>query len=108
MSTNAITWTMPSGKTYSYEPFPIGTKFASIAGNYIFAKQGQDMRWYAVYIGQTNDLGERLTNHPKQACAVKNGATHILVKTNTSKALREGEEADMISLCQPVCNDLLK
>ena len=102
-----ITWTTPKGNRYEYTPYAIGTKFNNVGGNYVYAYQKQNS-WYATYIGQTNDLGARLSNHEKQACAVKNGATHILVRTNGSEASRLTEEAEMIALCKPVCNEQLK
>ena len=103
---NPITWTTPQG-SFSYTAYPIGTSFKNVGGNYVFAKLS-GTSWYAVYIGQTNDLGARLSNHEKQPCAVRNGATHILVRQNDTEQARLREEAAMVSFCQPVCNEQLK
>ncbi|MBI4030839.1 MAG: hypothetical protein HY370_04125 [Proteobacteria bacterium] len=102
-----VTWTTNRGK-YVYFVHAINTKFSNVAGNYIFGYQGRDSKWYAVYIGQTNDLGARLADHEKLPLAIKNGATHILAHTNSNEQARLAEEADLIAVCQPICNDKLK
>lgn len=101
-----VTWTTNRGK-YVYEVHPLNTKFKNVGGNYIFAYLGNG-GWYAVYVGQTNDLGVRLTDHEKQPQAIKNGATHILVHANSSEQARLAEEADIVAFSQPPCNDKLK
>ena len=119
-------WTGKSGKKYTYESYPIGTKFDKMPGNYIFAKEsfagigtksilnaGTEIKtkeyspedWSAVYIGQTSDLHERLNNHEEMNASILKGATHIHInKSNSDKEMRMKEEADLIANHSPPCN----
>ena len=106
MSNNTPTcnWPGKSGKTYLYGIYPIGTSFVAKGGSYIFCKKNNANKWAPQYIGQTNDLNERLGDHEKEACAKRNGATHIHVRLNTTKANRLAEEKDLITNFKPSCN----
>ena len=74
-------------------------------GNYVFAKQQANGTFTAIYIGETEDLGTRLADHERRPCAIKNGATHILVRANNGgEQARLREEAELIAHCKPVCN----
>jgi hypothetical protein len=100
------TWTGKSGTKYIYEIYPIATEFKAVPGNYIFARESRPGYWSARYIGQTNNLNERLGDHEKEACAKRNGATHIHVHSNgNGEHARKTEEKDLILNNQPPCND---
>ncbi len=100
------TWTGKSGTQYIYEIHPIGTKFREVPGNYIFAKESRPSHWSSRYIGQTNNLNERLGDHEKEACAKRKGATHIHIHGNgNGERARKAEEKDLILNNQPPCND---
>ena len=102
----SVTWPGKSGQKYEYRSYPLGTTFKEIPGNYIFAKETQRGRWSACYIGQTDNLGERLGNHEKEPCSTRAGATHIHVHGNgNGERARLAEEADLILNSQPPCND---
>ena len=93
-----------SGK-YGYFIHPIGTAFEDKPGNYIYAEETSTNRWTPVYIGQTSSLKERLADHDKEACAKKNGATHVHAHINSGgEAVRLAEESDLIRRWEPVCN----
>lgn len=97
-------WPGKSGCVYTYEVYPIGTSFRDVAGNYIYAKQ-VGSQWQPCYIGQTNSLQTRIANHEKEACAKRHGATHLHVKVTPSERDSLAEEADLIRLWNPPCND---
>ncbi len=102
------TWIGQSGHTYTYWIYPIGSSFKEQAGNYIFAKETGHGRWTACYIGQTDNLNERLGNHEKEACARRNGATHIQAHLNSNGVTsRRAEEKDLILRYRPPCNEQL-
>jgi len=104
----AITWFGKSGKKYNYHIHPIGTEFKEESGNYIFAKVTSTGSWSACYIGQTENLNQRLGNHEKEACAKKIGATHIHTHITTGgEVVRKAEEKDLIINYRPPCNELL-
>jgi predicted GIY-YIG superfamily endonuclease len=101
-----INWPGKSGMQYKYWIYLIGTPFKESPGNYIFAKKNQAGYWVPCYIGQTENLGNRLENHEKELCAKRNGATHIHVHGNgNAEQARKAEEKDLILQWQPPCND---
>lgn len=105
MANPDIYWEGKSGKTYGYWIHPIGTAFKDEPGNYVFAKETQPRRWRPLYIGQTSSLRDRLADHEKEACAKRNGATHIHAHVNTAgEDARRVEESDLIQKWSPVCN----
>ena len=61
--------------------------------------------WAPCYIGQTNNLNQRLEYHEKEACARRNGATHIHVHlTSGGETVRRTEERDLLLKWKPPCN----
>lgn len=99
-----IRWTGQSGNQYQYWIYPIGSTFKEEGGNYIFAKETKPGYWSPVYVGQTNNLNKRLGDHEKEACAKRNGATHIHAHLNAAEPTRLAEEKDLILKWQPACN----
>jgi excinuclease UvrABC nuclease subunit len=98
-------WAGKSGKTYEYHVYELGFSFAANQpGNYIFAKLNASGQWVPQYIGQTKDLKNRLGDHEKEACAKRNGATHIHAHLNPTEAARLAEEKDLIECYNPPCN----
>jgi hypothetical protein len=106
--TPKINWPGKSGTEYQYWIYPIETTFTNGPGNYIFAKETQPGHWSPCYIGQTQNLGDRLSNHEKEACAKRKGATHIHVHVNRDgERARKAEEKDLILKWKPPCNEQL-
>jgi len=106
MSTsNEINWPGASRNQYKYWIAEMGSSFKEEAGNYIFAKRNAQGQWVPVYIGQAENLHERLSNHNKEDCALKNGATHIHTHTNAAgEAARLAEEKDLLLNFNTPCN----
>ena len=98
-----VYWPGKSGQEYGYWISSIGSSYRDEPGNYIFAKLVNGY-WKPVYIGQTNSLANRLNNHPKEQCAIQNGATHIHAHTTPNEQSRKSEEIDLIENFDPVCN----
>ena len=87
-----------SGKTYHYWIYTIGTKMYEEPGNYIFVKQTEPNKWTPLYIGQTGNLNERLSDHEMLPCVRQKGGTHICTHTSTKgEDLRRAEETDLIN-----------
>jgi predicted GIY-YIG superfamily endonuclease len=101
-----ITWPGKSGHKYTYYIFPRGVEFnPGQPGLYIFVKETRPGYFKPVYIGQTQDLNERLSNHEKQAAVDRAGATHICARVNSAgEQSRLAEEKDLIDQWQPECN----
>ena len=102
--TATIEWPGQSGKKYVHHIYPIGTDFKAIGGNYVFCKLNQQGRWVPVYIGQTNDLKVRFTDHHAESCIKRNGATHVHVHANDGLQNRLNEESDLLSNFNTFCN----
>jgi hypothetical protein len=104
-----IMWHGLSGKEYKYWIYPIGTSFKEEPGNYIFAKETKPGHWSPCYIGQTENLDQRLGYHEKETCAKRNGATHIHTHlTSGGETVRRAEERDLLQKWKPPCNEQLK
>lgn len=99
------TWVGNSGKSYTYWIFPIDQEFEEgTPANYIFAKQARG-QWTAIYIGQTSQIGRRMTGHDEEECAKRNGATHIHAHEGSPhESVRKDEENDLIKRHNPPCN----
>jgi len=104
--TPTMNWEGKSGKKYPYYVYPIGTTFQPIAGNYIFAKETEPNTWAPLYVGETDNLQERLTPyHEKMPCVEHNGGTHVHVHNGThDDTTRQDEEADIRERWNPPCN----
>ena len=100
-----IRWTGKSGKQYEYWIYRMDTTFEDEPGNYIFAKETSPHLWSPVYIGETESLKDRLTNHNELPCITKNGGTHIHAHTTPGGAhARKAEEADLLDRSDTPCN----
>ncbi|MCZ6802559.1 MAG: GIY-YIG nuclease family protein [Proteobacteria bacterium] len=104
MSEQTIIWPGKTGK-YTYWIHDLPPDFTSgQPGNYIFAKKNGSGKWTPVYVGITEDLGERFDNHHKEKCIIGSGTTHIHAHTNSSKVNRANEENDLLEYWTPPCN----
>ena len=106
MAERTIDWSGKSGETYRYWIYDIGETFKELPGNYIFAKETKPNIFSPIYIGETENLKERLvSSHEKMPCIERNGVTHICTHTSDqNEATRRAEESDLIELWQPICN----
>ena len=100
-----ISWPGKSGKKYRYGIYSMETLWKSQPGNYIFAKKTSSGKWTPVYIGETDNLADRLPGHEKLSCVRRNGGTQIHAHTNSGGArARRAEEADLLANFDPPCN----
>ena len=98
-------WPLGNGQTLAFEIYTANTKWADIAGLYIFSYLSQDGRWRAVYVGQTNSFVQRLPTHEQLAPAGQLGATHIHTVVVTQQIDRDRLEAALIQHLQPPLNE---
>ena len=105
MAEQTIMWPGASGKEYKYWIYRIGTTFKDTPGNYIFAKESSPGRWTPIYIGETESLRDRLSNHDKMPCVKRHGGTHIHAHTTSGgQDVRRAEESDLLAKWDPPCN----
>ena len=102
----SVAWYGQSGRRYDYTVHDFDIQFTHAPGNYIFAGVVGGY-WRAMYIGESSDLGHRLTEwHEKRADAIGRGATHIHAHRNyDGPQERRAEERDLILAHHPPCND---
>ena len=83
----------------------MNTSFKDEPGNYIFAKETSSGYWTPIYIGETDSLKDRLSNHEKMPCVKRHGGTHVHVHTSSSdEQARRAEESDLLAKWDPPCN----
>ena len=105
-----VTWHGKSGTGYTYNVYGLGPGWNDVPGNYIFAKTistKDGRKWTAIYIGETESFKKRLGgHHEKWERALRYGMTHVHAHTgSTSKDVRMREEADLLAIRNPPCND---
>jgi hypothetical protein len=98
-----------SGTIYEFQNHVLGTIFYPIAGIYIFTRRDEDGYWYALYVGQTDNIMRRLTDNLKLHHQFENckhfGATHIaIMPIEGEDALRIQIETDLRHGLNPPCN----
>jgi hypothetical protein len=100
-----VTWAGASGKQYEYWISSIGTTFVDEPGNYIFVIEASPNQWIPLYIGETESLRNRLSDHEKLACVRRYGGTNIHAHTTSGgEQARKAEEADLLARWDPPCN----
>lgn len=105
MEESTIFWRGASGKEYKHWIYPIDTSFKDEPGNYIFAKETSPGRWVPIYIGESESLSDRLSNHDKLPCIQRHGGTHIHTHTTSGgQSVRRAEESDLLEKWDPPCN----
>lgn len=105
MVERTILWSGVSGRKYKYWIHDMDTTFKDSPGNYIFAKETSPGYWEPLYIGETESLKDRLSNHEKRPCVIRNRGTHIHAHTSSSdEDIRKAEESDLIEKWNPICN----
>jgi predicted GIY-YIG superfamily endonuclease len=99
-------WPGASGQTYQYHVYAFGTALKAEPGNYIYAKLNSQNQWVPLYIGKTDDLENRVSNHEKRECVRRNGGTHIHAHlTPGERSIRLAEETDLRTNFTTSCNE---
>ena len=94
-----------SGKSYSFEKYILNTNFNALGGLYLFTRAADNTN-YLLYLGHTQDLSSRFTNHHKEQCIDKNGGTHISVCVINDEKKRLEAEKDILSNYNFTCNEV--
>ena len=92
---------------YSIYEFGSSSKWSEEPGNYVIANH-TDSKLVAIYVGQTANLRESLTNlhrHKFAACIEANNPTHIHAhRSSTGERRRIKETDELIKSFSPTCN----
>ena len=101
----SVIWQGRSGIQYDYEVYDPAGNWNDVPGNYIFARLDQSGVWVALYVGETRSFNGRFSSHERWPCATRHGATHVHAHVNSTIAARREEEADLLAILNPPCND---
>lgn len=98
-----------SGTEYTFAIYPINTNWKEIGAVYVVTKRtekpdGGGTHTY-IYVGQTDNMNERHSNHHKASCFQRHNANCIgvLVESNETKRLKI--EDDILKRHSWPCND---
>jgi hypothetical protein len=94
-----VTFTGESGTKYKFETYTTDTSFNNVSAVYMFVKRFKKTdgtySQKPLYIGESSQLGTRITNHDKWECVEENGCTHISVMTIKGAQARIDAETDL-------------
>ena len=96
-------WPLGNGQQLEFTAYGDNKGWSNASGLYIFAYRNGS-NWYAVYVGQTDNLSSRLPNHERLNEAIRNGATHIHVAVVPHQSNRDKWEKMLIQYLKPVLN----
>lgn len=98
-----------SGKEYTFDTWEFPGEWNSVAGVYLITKRyknKQDSWTHALlYVGETGDLKDRMSNHHKQDCFDENNANCLCWLGEESESKRLAIEDDIYKKWGPECND---
>ena len=99
-----------SGQSYDFDVYSSDTSWnAGVACVYYISKRTKKNdgtgSHTAIYVGETEDLNDRLSNHHKQQCFDNNGYNAVSIHQNSNNQSRLSIESDLIASHDPPCND---
>lgn len=90
----SIIWLGLTGRSYWYDVYPRHLRFnAGQPGNYVFVVEFSLRQLMPLYVGETNDVDRRLSDHYELDLV---GATHVCVHLNDDESARLREEKHSI------------
>jgi hypothetical protein len=99
-----------SGRDYKYLPLELASaNWFPIAANYAFARRPGTLLsaagWIILYLGEAEDMKERMARHERLSEAIGLGANYVLSHTNPLGVdARRAEESDLIGRHNPALN----
>jgi hypothetical protein len=107
---STLTLTGVSGAEYLFDVYEADSNwnYAVECVYYISHRyQKADRGWShtTIYIGETEDLRERLEDHHKQSCFDRHNYNAVSVHQDRSSVRRLEIETDLIEALSPPCND---
>lgn len=100
-----VTLTGASGKQYvAVDVYPRYSSWNSVAGVYLILRKLASGRYDTLYVGETDDLAERIANHHKMSCFEQHGWTHLAFLSEGNARTRLIIEADILRGYRWPCN----
>ena len=95
-----------SRKEYNFDFYDLNLEWSEVAGIYLMAKYDQASNTiYAIYVGETDNLKNRLSNHHKQSCFDRYGVNVLGWIGEGNSHSRLNIESDLIQGIKPPCNE---
>jgi predicted GIY-YIG superfamily endonuclease len=106
-----ITLKGKSGNSYVFNIYDIKSNWAEVAAVYVVTravtKPEGGSTHYIIYVGQTDNLKNRFSNHDHQKCFDNNNANRLCVLQQGNEDKRRSIESDLIGSYNPPCNKQL-
>lgn len=107
---STVTFTGKSGNEYTFDVYDADTPWKdNVAAVYVVTRRykGEDGKFYhaKIYIGRTDDLKDRFSNHHQQDCFDRNNATCICIYLETNESRRAAIETDLMQGNRTKCNE---
>lgn len=104
-----VTLTGASGRSYVFDVYHAGTTWKdNIACVYYISKAvpGPEIggNHTQIYIGQTDNMKERHSDHHKQECFRRHGCNAVSIHLEANENTRLLIEADLVKALKPPCN----
>jgi len=97
-----------SGTQYTFEAYSMDTAFDNVGAVYIFTRRtvtNNIASHKCLYIGQTDRLKDRISNHDKRKCLEANDANCICLYREDNEGLRIDKETDLRKNYKTPCNE---
>jgi hypothetical protein len=99
-----------SGAEYDFDAYSLDTEFKNIGAVYIYTKRSVKDKdgegsHVLLYIGQTNELANRIACDGKWFCVRDFGVNCICVHVDEDKDSRLAKETDLLKANKTPCND---
>ena len=96
------------GKKYAFTAYSTDTHFNDVSAVYIFTKRtvidGKGTHSF-LYIGETGELGRRISAHEKWQCVNEQGCNCICVHLVSGEKKRKATEAAFLNENETPCNN---
>ena len=98
-----------SKKTYEFDIWPFDSEWNEVAVVYAVTKRTQIQQrgsdHTVIYVGETENLKDRFSNHHKASCFTENDANCLCTHSDTSESSRQEKETDILAFYTTKCND---
>jgi predicted GIY-YIG superfamily endonuclease len=97
-----------SGEEITFEVYPFNSAWPEVGAVYLVTKREKsdsDHTHTIIYIGQTDNLKNRFSEHHKAECFEENDANCVCIHRDAQEKSRLAKEKDLLGARSPDCND---
>jgi len=104
-SLGKIVFTGVSEKQYTFDIYDLNSQWNEVPVIYVVTRENSDKKHTVIYIGQTDNLKQRFSNHHKQLCFDNNNANRLCLIVEKNENTRLDTESDLVQNYKTPCND---